>query len=93
MLACWFVDEARIHQAAGGAAASAAAAAAEGGADGAALPAEEIGFQQVIARLQASGKPVVTHNGIMDLMFTVDKYVQPLPGWSGRRRPWLHTHA
>ena len=45
-----------------------------------AAPEEQVGFQQVIARLQACNKLVITHNGLLDILLTVEHFVAPLPG-------------
>ncbi len=46
----------------------------------AALP-ETAGFQQVIERLRKSNKPIITHNGFLDVLFTVEQFVDTLPGY------------
>jgi hypothetical protein len=38
------------------------------------------GFQQVISRLQQCNKLIVTHNGLLDILLTVEQFVAPLPG-------------
>lgn len=38
------------------------------------------GFQQAIELLQRHKKPVLAHNGLLDLMFTMEHFWRPLPG-------------
>lgn len=40
---------------------------------------DALGFTRIIDFLAEQKKPIISHNGIMDLMFLYDKFYKPLP--------------
>ena len=40
---------------------------------------DALGFTRIVDFMSKLKKPIISHNGIMDLMFTYDKFYQPLP--------------
>lgn len=44
---------------------------------------DALGFTRIVTLLSDLKKPLISHNGIMDLMFLYDKFFRPLPDTQG----------
>jgi len=52
---------------------------------------DSLGFTRIVDFVAKLQKPVISHNGIMDLMFLYDKFYQPLPETTGEFKATLHS--
>ena len=49
------------------------------------------GFAQVLEAIRQSGKPGVVHNGMLDVAYTLEAFMQPLPpSWAAYKRLVQH---
>ncbi len=52
---------------------------------------DSLGFTRVVDYIAKLKKPVISHNGILDLMFLYDKFYRPLPDTHGEFKAGINA--